>query len=171
MIKYDRISKCYKIFLNLFGVTVEEFNNILQKVSPIWKNEILSKYKRPGRSFALSLEDMILMVLLYYRSYITQRFISSCLFEVDHSTVSRIIQKLEPLLAKAMPLPKERSLSQEEVMCLIDATEQSIERLRRELERKITIRGRRSGIPSKPRFAQHLKEALFMSDRRFTRPH
>ena len=95
----------------------------------------------------------------------------SCLFEVDHSTVSRIIQKLEPLLAKAMPLPKERSLSQEEVMCLIDATEESIERLRRELERKITIRGRRSGIPSKPRFAQHLKEALFMSDRRFTRPH
>ena len=68
------------------------------------------------------------MALLYYRSYITQRFISSCLFEVDHSTVSRIIQKLEPLLAKAMPLPKERSLSQEEVMCLIDATEQSIER-------------------------------------------
>ena len=47
---------------------------------------------------------------------------------MDHSTVSRIIQKLEPLLAKAMPLPKESSLSQEEVMCLIDATEQSIER-------------------------------------------
>ena len=59
MIKYDRISKCYKIFLNLFGATVEELNSILQKVSSIWKNEILSKYKRPGRSFALSLEDMI----------------------------------------------------------------------------------------------------------------
>ena len=48
---------------------------------------------------------------------------------------------LEPLLAKAMPLPKERLLSQEEVMCLVDATEESIERLRRELERKILLFG------------------------------
>ena len=96
MIDYSGISKCYKIFLNLFCITVEEFNSILQKVSPIWKNEILGKYKCSGRSF----------------------------------TVSRIIKKLEPLLAKAMPLPKERSLSQE-----ADVTEQSIERLGRELER------------------------------------
>ena len=48
-----------------------------------------------------------------------------------------------------MPLPKERSLSQEEVMCLVDATEESTEHIRRELERKITIRARRSGMPSK----------------------
>jgi hypothetical protein len=38
---------------------VEEFNSILQKVSPIWKNEILGKYKRPGRRFALSLKDIV----------------------------------------------------------------------------------------------------------------
>ena len=110
MIDYDRISKCYTIFLNLFGVTVEEFNSILQKVNPTWRNEILGKYKRPGRRF----------------------------------TLSRIIKKLEPLLAKAILLPKERLLSKEEAMCIVDATEESIERLRRELERKITIRGRRS---------------------------
>ena len=86
----------------------EEFNSILQKVNPIWKNEVLGKYKRHERSFALS----------------------------------RIIKKLEPLLAKAMPLPKERSLSQEAVMCLVDATEQSIERHSK--CQQVTIRARRS---------------------------
>ena len=77
---------------------IEEFNSILQQVSPIWRTEILSQYKRPGRRFARS----------------------------------RIIEMLEPLLAKAIPPTKERSLSQEAVMCLVDATEESIERLRRD---------------------------------------
>ena len=115
-------------FTFLFLLNLVQFNQICTKVTPLWKRQVLGKYKRPGRNFALSLEDMILMLLLYYRSYITQMFVGY-LFGLDDSRVCRIIQKLEPLLAKVMAIPKEKYLSQEEIEeTLVDATEQPIER-------------------------------------------
>jgi len=127
-LRYTKIAKCPRIFLRLFGVKPSEFDAILLKVRPKWEQQILEKYKRPGRNFALSLEDMILMLLLYYRSYTTQLLVGFW-FGIDDSRVCRLIQKLEPLLAKVMAIPREKFLSQEEVeSCLVDATEQPIER-------------------------------------------
>lgn len=74
---------------------------------------------------------MILMLLLYYRSYVTQIFVGY-LFGIDDSRVCRIIQKLEPMLASGMAIQKCQKLSQEAVETLmIDATEQPIERPKR----------------------------------------
>lgn len=127
-LRYTRIVKNPKIFLRLFGVNPIEFKAIITKVGPLWERQIVRKYKRPGRPFFLSLEDRVLMLLLYYRSYVSQLFIGY-LFGLDDSRVCRIIQQLEPLLAKVMALPKEKYLSQEEVeSTLLDATEQAIER-------------------------------------------
>jgi hypothetical protein len=127
-LKYTKIVSHPTIFLRLFGVTPVQFHEILVKVSPLWQRHILGKYKRPGRNFVLSLENMLLMVLLYYRTYSTQIFIGF-LFGLDDSRVCRLIQKLEPLLAKMMILPKQKHLSQEELeSILVDATEQPIER-------------------------------------------
>jgi hypothetical protein len=71
---------------------------------------------------------MILIVLLYYRKYITQEFLGY-LFDLDKSRICRIIQTLEPILATVMSINKEKKLSQEESESLIiDATEQPIER-------------------------------------------
>ncbi len=127
-IRYTKIVKSPKVFLRLFGVNAIQFNEILTKVAPLWEKQVLGTYKRPGRNFALCLEDMVLMLLLYYRSYVTQMFVGY-LFDLDDSRVCRIIQKLEPLLAKVMAIPKEKYLSQEEVEAtLLDATEQPIER-------------------------------------------
>lgn len=71
---------------------------------------------------------MILILLLYYRSYITQEFVGY-LFDLDKSRICRIIQKLEPILATVMAISKRKHLSQKEVESLIiDATEQPIER-------------------------------------------
>lgn len=71
---------------------------------------------------------MILMLLLYYRSYVTQIFVGY-LFGIDDSRVCRIIRRLEPLLASVMTIQKCKKLTQEEVESLIiDATEQPIER-------------------------------------------
>ena len=127
-IRYTKIVKNPKVFQRLFGVNAIQFNEILTKVTPLWEKQVLGTYKRPGRNFALSLEDMVLMLLLYYRSYATQMFVGY-LLGLDDSRVCRIIQKLEPLLAKVMAIPKEKYLSQEEVEAtLLDATEQPIER-------------------------------------------
>ena len=104
-LRYKKIVTHPTVFLRLFGVTAVQFTEILQKVTPLWERKVLGKYKRPGRNFTLSLEDMILMILLYYRSYVTQMFVGY-LFGLDDSRVCRIIQILEPLLAKVMSIPK-----------------------------------------------------------------
>jgi hypothetical protein len=65
----------------------------------------INRYKRPGREYKLDLADMLLMLLLYDRSYITQVFIGY-LFGIDDSRVCRIIQKLEPIVANEMAMTK-----------------------------------------------------------------
>jgi hypothetical protein len=112
----------------LFGLEPVHFEEIMIKLRPLWEKKTVCSYRRPGRDFKLELEDMVCMVLLYYRSYSTQMFVGF-LFGLDDSRVCRLIQKLEPLLARVMALSKTRHLCQEEVESLIvDATEQAIER-------------------------------------------
>jgi hypothetical protein len=109
-------------------MSVAQFDLILAKVAPKWHSTVISGYKRPGRSYKLDLDDMLLMLLLYYRSYVTQIFVGY-LFGIDDSRVCRIIQRLEPILASIMAISKCKKLSKEEVeTLLIDATEQPIER-------------------------------------------
>jgi hypothetical protein len=112
----------------LFGVSVNQFDDILEKVIPIWEQKVVNSYKCPGRHHKLELCDMVLMLLLYYRTYTTQLFIGF-LFNLDDSRVCRLIKKLEPILASVIHLEKNKKLSQAEVESLIiDATEQPIER-------------------------------------------
>jgi len=126
-IRYIKIRKHSKTFQSLFGLSVAQFDVILQRVELKWQDSVISAYKRPGRDYKLELSDMILMLLLYYRSYVTQMFVGY-LFGIDDSRVCRIIQRLEPILASVMAIEKRKKLSQEEVeSLLIDATEQPIE--------------------------------------------
>jgi transposase len=130
-LRYRKIRKNPKTFQRLFGVSVTQFDVILQKVEPLWQQKVLLRYKRPGRDYKLDLSDMILMLLLYYRSYVTQIFVGY-MFGIDDSRVCRIIRRLEPMLASVMAIQKCQKLSKEEVENLIiDATEQSIERPQR----------------------------------------
>ena len=130
-IRYIKIRKHSRTFQGLFGLSVAQFDAILQRVELKWQDSVISAYKRPGRDYKLELSDMILMLLLYYRSYVTQIFVGY-LFGIDDSRVCRIIQRLEPILASVMAISKRKKLSQEEVeSLLIDATEQPIERPKR----------------------------------------
>ena len=130
-LRYKKIKKKPKTFNRLFGVSVSQFEAILSKVAPLWEQKVIGTYKGPGRHYKLEVADMTLMILLYYRSYITHEFVGY-LFGIDDSRVCRITRKLEPLLASVMALPNKKSLSQEEVESLvIDATEQPVERPRK----------------------------------------
>jgi hypothetical protein len=64
-IRYTKIKKKPTTFTRLFGVSVSQFEEILANVDPDWNSRILGQYKRPGRHYALDLEDMVLMLLLY----------------------------------------------------------------------------------------------------------
>jgi|SRR6478609_708830 len=127
-IRYNKIKNNPTIFKRLFGVSVSEFDRILWQVEPLWHKRVVKRYKRPGRDYKLELPDMLLMLLLYYRTYTTHIFIGY-LFGIDDSRVCRNIRTLEPILAKVMAITKTRHLKQEEIEDLIlDATEQPIER-------------------------------------------
>ena len=89
-VRYTKIRKNTKTFQRLFGMSVAQVDIILQKVAPKWHSTVISSYKRPGRDDKLDLSDMILMLLLYYRSYITQIFVGY-MFRVDDSRVCRIV--------------------------------------------------------------------------------
>lgn len=130
-ISYTVISRKPIVFNRLVGMQVKDFESILEKLTPLWEKKVLGAYKRPGRDFKLELADMLMMLLIYYRSYISQEFLGY-LFGIDDSRVCRLIKRIEPLLARTVAIRKERHLSQEEVESLIiDATEQPIERPKR----------------------------------------
>lgn len=126
-VSHKRLMKHPRIFLRLFGINCSEFEILVKKLSIEWKDKVTSKYKRPGRNYKLSLEQMLMMLLLYYRTYSSLIQIGFT-FGIDDSRVCRIIKILEPLVARIVAIEKNRTLKYEEAQQLIDVTEQIIER-------------------------------------------
>jgi len=155
-ISYNKISKHPKIFLRLLGVTKEEFNILTGKLELEWQQKVINQYKRPGRNYKLSLQQMLMMLLLYYRTYSTQMQIGF-MFGIDDSRVCRIIKIIEPLVAGLVAITKNRTLTHEETEQLIDVTEQVIER---------PIRGQKDYFSGKKRRHTFKTEIRVTSDGR-----
>ena len=79
-LRFVRIKRRPMSFERLFWVKVEGFERIVDCLRPLWEKQIIAAYQRPGRAFKLALENQVLMVLLYYRSYSTQFFMGSPLW-------------------------------------------------------------------------------------------
>jgi hypothetical protein len=105
-------------FKSFTGLTVQEFDDIYDK-------EIIKKYPKHelkrlsskrndtkirerkagavGRPFKLDLENRFLLVLVYYRLYITYT-LTGFLFDLDQSNVCRNIQKIDSLVRQCVPI-------------------------------------------------------------------
>ena len=82
------------VFLRLTGVSLKDFETIEQKCFPLWKKRVIESRKISGRPHGLKeLENHILCLLIYYRTYTTQMFLGF-LFGVDDSCVCRSIKRL-----------------------------------------------------------------------------
>jgi hypothetical protein len=127
-LRFENLSKSPKTFLRRTGVTVSQFLGLVERVRPQWKS-FQSTKKVEGRPYGLGvLENHLLALLLYYRTYTTYLFLGY-LFGVDETTVMRAVKRLEPLLAGSVGIKKDRTLTEKELSVLIvDATEQQIER-------------------------------------------
>jgi hypothetical protein len=108
-----------------------------------------------GRPFKMDLRDRFLMLLVYYRLYITYT-LSGFLFDLDQSTVCRDIQKIEKLIRECVPIPQKiynitkRLKTPEEVeqyfpgfLSFIDSTEQQIPRHVDKKRRKVYYSGKK----------------------------
>jgi hypothetical protein len=158
LLSYDRLSRKPRLFKSFTGLSVQQFDDIFKIIEPKYpKHEIKRlSYKRNrereiggGRRFKLFVKDRVIMILVYYRLYITYTLMEF-LFGLDQSNVCRDIQKIERLIRSCLPIPQKlykvtrRLKTKEEVeqyfpgfMAFTDCTEQPIpkpeDRLRKRL--------------------------------------
>jgi hypothetical protein len=107
LLSYNRLSKKPLLFKSFTGLTVKEFDDIYDKeISKRYtKYEIQRLSKRKdrkrnigaGRHFKLDLKERFVMLLVYYRLYITYT-LAGFLFDLDQSNSCRDIQKIERLV-------------------------------------------------------------------------
>lgn len=137
MINLSKLAKRPKIFHTLCGLTPQQFNNLLQKLEPLWTEAERKRRSWVGRKRKigggdkpkLSRREQLFMLLMFYRTYAGQIFIGMVV-GLDDSNVSRRIRILEPILAQVFRIPKKKiDLTKDELWELIvDATEQETQR-------------------------------------------
>jgi Helix-turn-helix of DDE superfamily endonuclease len=118
LLSYDRLSKKPLLFKSFTGLTIKEFDDIYTEIERKYhKQEIKRLSKRidsrerkfgaTGRPFKLDVKNRSLMLLVYYRLYITYTMVGF-LFDLDQSSniCSRDIQKIEELVRHCVPIPE-----------------------------------------------------------------
>ncbi|WP_174516155.1 transposase family protein [Wolbachia endosymbiont of Cardiocondyla obscurior] len=140
---YYNMKKHPRNFRNITGLTIEEFKKVVEKVRSGWEKLEKQKKCHGRRSKLPTLEDKLFCVILYYRTYITHRFLG-CLFNVHNANVCRLLKRIEPLLAKKVTITKDRSMTPEKILkILADVTEQQIQRPEDSKKRKKSYSGKK----------------------------
>src|SRR4051794_15740738 len=83
-------------FQRLAGVSVATFELMLARLSGPWET-VQARKAKSGRPWETGgLEDHLLIMLIYYRCYVTQEFIGF-FYNVDKSAICRAIRRVERL--------------------------------------------------------------------------
>ena len=136
----DRLKRCRGAFRRLTGITPLGFDRLLDQLTPRSQQADDRRKNRPGRQrkpgagrkHTLPLADRLLMLLIYYRTYVSHAFLGF-LFGIDDSAVGRNINPLQPLLAGIFRIPERRvDLTEEDIReVFFDATERPTRRPKR----------------------------------------
>jgi len=115
-------------FKRLTGVSVADFDRMLTRLEGPWRHAQAKKV-RTGRPWETGgLEDHLLIMLMYYRCYVTQEFVGF-LYGVDKGVICRAIQRIEVFAKPLFGVKREPRVTKEEAEALIiDCTEQPIHR-------------------------------------------
>lgn len=140
LLSYSKLSKKPRIFRKLTGLKLKHFAKILTDVSVCLDKEFSNLGRKPKID---NHEDRVLLVLVYYRTYMTQEFLGY-LIGLDESNVCRLLRRVELLLVKKIHIKKDRTLTGKKVeQLLIDATEQPIQRPKKAKRRKSNYSGKK----------------------------
>src|SRR6476646_10810828 len=171
---YARLSRKPLLFKSFTGLEITEFDVISKEIESKYdehERKRLSNRKRKrdvgaGRPFKLKAKERLLMLLVYYRLYVTFT-LSGFLFDLDQSNVYRDISILEPLIKLCVPLPKKlykrsrrRARTIDEVeeeyfpgfKAFVDSTEQEIPRPKNKRRRKSYYSGKKKKHTVKTQF-------------------
>ena len=163
MFNYDGLSKKPLIFRSFMGLEVSEFDALYSKIKEshaafdqkrLYRGDRKRKIGA-GHPFKLPLKDRLLMLLIYYRLYISSN-LAAYLFDLGQTNVLKDIRMLEPLVSEVLPLPKKlhqkmkrlRTLDEVEAIfpgfkAYLDATEQEIPRPKNRQKRKTHYSGKK----------------------------
>ena len=188
MLTYDRLSRKPLLFKSFTGLSVQQFDVIFKEMEPKYEKyeikRLSSKRNRiersigAGRRFKLTVKDRVIMVLVYYRLYITYT-LTEFLFGLDQSNVCRDIQKMEGLIKQSLPIPQKlykitrRLKTKEEVeqyfpdfMAFVDVTEQPIPRPKNRTRRELWLPGKRKKHTVKNLYTANQKGLIIYKTRR-----
>ncbi len=119
----ERLQRSPNAFRQLTGITPAAFDRLPAGLTPRHEQADARRKDRPGRKrkpgagpkHRLPLSDRLLMLLIYYRTYVTHAFLGF-LFGLDDSAVGRNINPLQPLLAGIFRIPERRvELAEDEI--------------------------------------------------------
>ena len=150
MISYEKLVKKPRVFKSITGLSIEEFDQLLQKFAPAWVEHEHQRLERPnrkraiggGRKYTLKLKDQLVMVTCWLRLYLNTEAMGF-FFGVDKSTVSRNCRRLLKVLRTlgeetlGWPEPPQRGQGKSveqalreypDLLAIVDATEQRIQR-------------------------------------------
>jgi len=176
--RYNNLKQRSKHFLSFTGLTVPEFDKLVQDNRQNWQEhraerliKNLPNRKRKlggGRKFALeTFEDQLLLTLLFAKSYCSCLLLEY-LFNIDSSTVCRTTQMIMSLIEKdgkyiinLGPRPNKKITTIEELRkvipdldeILVDCTEQKIPRPQKKAKRNKHHSGKKKSFTIKTQIA------------------
>ena len=106
---YQKIFKKAQLFSRFTGLSLSEFGELSQELKPLWdkaEEDRLSRDDRKrriggGRGYKLeSFESKLSLILISYKLYLTYDVLSF-IFGLDQGNISKLVDKLEPVLAQS----------------------------------------------------------------------
>lgn len=116
MLAFSKLSKKTSLFKQITGVSPEQCQQIVGTLRPFWDEAERKRLARPDRQRAIgagakyhiaTLADKVMVLLIYYRTYITMDFLG-LLFDLDKSSISRLVGRLETAMKKSATLPGDK---------------------------------------------------------------
>lgn len=118
MLSVKKLRKRPRQFVRFTGLSVEQFDQLLAELEPVYSQRQLQRLNRAGRRrelgaghpFHLPLADRLLATLLYWRLYLSGALLGY-LFHLDESSLSRERNlRMVPALLEVLPVPLQNHL-------------------------------------------------------------
>lgn len=103
------LTKKTLILQRTIGLKENQFYTLVNRLEQVWEDSEKKRKSSPTRKRAIgagnsykheSLKDKLLIVLLYYKLYVTQEFLG-VIVDLDQANISRLLKKMLPLIEQA----------------------------------------------------------------------
>jgi hypothetical protein len=116
---YRKLARKPSLFLSITGMNFRQFQALLPQFVKVYeklerrrKRKVIRTGKKRqrqvggGAPFNNSVPDRLLMLLLYYRLYLTQEFMTLLFCAEEKSVICRSIQSMRPIFEAVLPVPE-----------------------------------------------------------------